>query len=66
MSGPNKQALENNAEQAYKQVPTQQEMLNGNQKTPDTKQKASANPAVTKSLDKELDEAAQQGNIGGG
>jgi hypothetical protein len=51
-------------------VPTQEELLNGGKpaKKPSEKstKKLTTDPRVTQALNRTLDEAAQEGNIGGG
>ena len=54
------------AEIAYKEVPTQEEMLTGGFPLREKKQTAKADRHLTKDIDDALNEAAQQGNIGGG
>ncbi len=60
------QELEKNAQIAYREVPTQEEMLNGGQSPQEFQPKKAADPKLTQEIDNALDEAAQQGNIGGG
>lgn len=53
---------------AYREVPSQQEMLNGGEEPKESpaRKKKSPDPTVTQEIDEVLYEAAQQGNIGGG
>jgi hypothetical protein len=58
--------LDNYAQIAYQNMPTQEEMLTGGQPVPPSKPQKNADPKLTEEIDDSLYEAAQQGNIGGG
>ena len=63
-----KKELLKNAEIAYKEVPTQEEMLNGGKPLPAEFEKRGrhSDPVLTHEINDVLYEAAQNGNIGGG
>lgn len=60
------QELQEYAQIAYEEVPTQEEMLSGGQPIEDNRPHKNADPKLTREIDDTLYEAAQQGNIGGG